>query len=157
MRVLFGDKEAFLDKFKTCCRVRPHGLQKLEKEHYEKEHTKPLFNYEKHDFLTVHNLFVYYCSMEVFKTIKFRNPISIYSLFNLSKRRDTLLITPNPDSQFVYKASIIWNMTRQVLQNNDFSYSIGALKLSLKTHIIKIQKNGCETEWDKQRIKFIFS
>ena len=33
IRVLFGDKEVFLNKSRTCCRVRPHGQQKLDKEH----------------------------------------------------------------------------------------------------------------------------
>ena len=80
----------------------------------------------------------------------------MYGLFNLSQRKDTLLLTPNPDSQFVYKASSIWNMTRQVLQNNDFSHSTGALKSSLKTHILKIQKTGNEIEWNKQKNKFVY-
>ena len=154
IRILFGDKEKFLNKFKTCCRARPLGHQKLEKEHFEKEHTKPLF--KKHKLMTVHNLYVYHCSMEVFKILKFRDPISMHGLFDLSQRKETLLMTPNPNSQFVYKASSIWNTSRQLLENNDFSYSISTLKSSLKDHILKIQKNGNEIEWNNQKEQFIF-
>ena len=41
IRILFGNKAKYLNKFKTCCRVRPVEEQILGQEHYEKEHTKP--------------------------------------------------------------------------------------------------------------------
>ena len=44
MRILFGDKQAYLEKFKTCCRTRPFEMQKLVAKFYEREHTKPLFH-----------------------------------------------------------------------------------------------------------------
>ena len=44
IRVLFGDVEAFKDKFKTCCRVRPIDQQILDSKFYEKEHTKPFLS-----------------------------------------------------------------------------------------------------------------
>ena len=44
MRILFGDKATYLDKFKTCVRTRSIDAQKLGEEFYTKEHTKPLFN-----------------------------------------------------------------------------------------------------------------
>ena len=44
MRILFGDKEAYLNKFKTCARSRPFDNQILGQEFYSREHTKPLFN-----------------------------------------------------------------------------------------------------------------
>ena len=56
LRILFGDKETNLNKFKTCCRVRPYNHQKLENSFYEKEHSKPIFN-EKF-IMTVHNLYM---------------------------------------------------------------------------------------------------
>ena len=37
IRILFGDKQAYLEKFKTTARVRPYQSQKLGKEFYEKE------------------------------------------------------------------------------------------------------------------------
>ena len=39
---MFGDTEAYQDKFKTCARTREFGSQKLGSEFYEKEHTKPI-------------------------------------------------------------------------------------------------------------------
>ena len=50
MRILFGDKQAYLEKFKTCCRTRPFDMQKLGAKFYEREHTKPLFH--KNSILT---------------------------------------------------------------------------------------------------------
>ena len=90
IRILVGDKEAFLDKFKTCVRNRPLYSQHLGSEFYTKEHTKPLFNH--HDIFTVHNLYNYHCSIELFKILKTRTPISLFSKFTLSSRKDTLLI-----------------------------------------------------------------
>ena len=36
LRVLFGDREKYVDKFKTCVRARPYQEQKLSKEFYIK-------------------------------------------------------------------------------------------------------------------------
>ena len=44
MRVLFGDREIFFDKFRTCTRARPYPEQNLPSEFYIKYHSKPLFN-----------------------------------------------------------------------------------------------------------------
>ena len=69
--------------------MRPVEEQILGQEHYEKEHTKPLLN--KHNLMTVHNLYVYHCSMDTFKTLKYRIPISLYSLYLLSNRKEAFL------------------------------------------------------------------
>ena len=37
LRILFGDKETYLNKFKTGCRVRPYNHQKLENSFYKKD------------------------------------------------------------------------------------------------------------------------
>ena len=57
MRVLFGVKEKFLDKFWTCTRARPYPEQNLPSEFYIKEHSKPLFN--KNKILNLKNLYFY--------------------------------------------------------------------------------------------------
>ncbi len=44
LRILFGDKEAYLDKFKTSVRTRPVQDQILGQKCFELEHSKPLFN-----------------------------------------------------------------------------------------------------------------
>ena len=154
IRILFGNKEKYLNKFKTCCRVRPVEEQILGQEHYEKDHTKPLLN--KHNLMTVHNLYVYHCSMDTFKTLKYRIPISLYSLYLLSNRKEAFLITPLPNSQFIYNASKIWNTIRETIAKSDLSISICSLKSTLKKHIISLQKFGTFYEWDNQKT-FIFS
>ena len=92
MRIMFGDTEAYLEKQKTAARVRPKCSQKLGPEFYELEHTKPLFN--SNGLLTVHNLYNYHALLSIGKLLKFHTPISLFNLFSLSKRRQTLLIMP---------------------------------------------------------------
>ena len=162
IRILFGDKEAFLDKFKTCVRTRPvgpkgqdrFGLQKLGTEFHMKEHTKPIFN-EK-GLMTIHNLHFYHCTMEVFKILKLRKPYSMFQLFSLSRRKDTLLIVPDVNVQFVYKAVTFWNATRQIHQIHDFAYKISSLKISLKNHILSHQSGGSKIEWDEIKDSQLF-
>ena len=90
---MFGDKEKYIEKFKTCARARAFGEQKLGEEFYTKEHTKRIFNGEK--LMAVENLYYYHCAMDMSKIIKFRRPISLYSELKLSDRpgKETLLIT----------------------------------------------------------------
>ena len=146
IRILFGDREAYLEKYKTCARVRPYGEQKLGESFFIKEHSKPLFN--KNRLMTVHNLYYYHCCMEIFKILKFRLPIALYGLFTTSERKDTLLLTIRPTIQFVYKGGIIWNLCRQKLKITDFSHKIGPLKRSLKTQIGNHQSLGDSCEWE---------
>ena len=42
IRILFGDKESYLDKFKTAARARPYGLQALGQDFYKKGAQKTL-------------------------------------------------------------------------------------------------------------------
>ena len=44
MRVMFGDNEAYFNKFMACVRTRPRESQKLGNLFYEQEHSKPIFN-----------------------------------------------------------------------------------------------------------------
>ena len=64
VRVLFGDRESYLDKFKTCARVRQVDKGKLGAEFHSREHTKPLF--KEHILLTVKNLFHYFLCYTIF-------------------------------------------------------------------------------------------
>ena len=92
--------------------------------------------------------------MDTFKTLKYRIPISLYSLYQLSNRKEAFLITPLPNSQFIYNASKIWNTIRETIAKSDLSISICSLKSTLKKHIL--QKFGTFYEWDNQKT-FIFS
>ena len=44
LRILFGDKEKYEEKFETAARCRPYPNQLLGNNFYVKEHTKPIFN-----------------------------------------------------------------------------------------------------------------
>ena len=145
IRIIFGDTEAFLEKFRTCARVREFDNQILGQEFFEREHTKPIFTEQK--LLTVHNLYRYHCILECFKILKFRTPISMYGIFHRSQRKEDLLITPSPTIQFTYMASKLWNTYGQstgLLQ--DFTQPIGGFKKALKKHLLDGQAAEGE-EW----------
>ena len=153
IRIMFGDKQKFLDKFKTCCRTRPRDEQILGQEHYQKEHTKPLCRI--HRLMSIYNLFVYHCSMETLKILKNRSPNSMYTLFSISPRKETYLITPIPNPQFLYNSSFIWNTVRKLLPEGNLSVSETFFKASLKKFIISNQNFGNCIEWNEKRTECI--
>ena len=104
IRILFGDKEAYLNEFKTCARARPVELQALSTSFYEREHTKPTF--KLNNILCMYNLYTYHSFMEAFKILKLRLPTALYFEFHLAHNRHTRLITPSPSSNFLYKSSL---------------------------------------------------
>ena len=151
IRILFGDKEQYLDKFRTCVRSRPHGSQLLGSKFFAKENSKPLFN--DNNILTLYNLYTYHTTMEVFKILKYRTPISLYSLFTRSNRKDTLLITPSSSQHFIFKSSDLWNLVRQKLKLFDLSYTkISSFKSLLKKLITNYQKFGDDTVWNDNEL-----
>lgn len=145
---MFGDKEAYLDKFKTSARCRPYGEQILGSEFYRKEHTKPLFN--THEIMNVHNLYFYHCINDIFKVLKYRTPISLYSLFETSDRlgKETLILTPKPSDSYIYRAGTIWNTVRQNLMLTTFTCKPNHLKSSIKITIAHTQKEGEPNNWN---------
>ena len=152
VRVLFGDLEMYLDKSRTCVRARPYtgrGSQKLGKEYYCKEHTKKLFNH--HNILAVRNLHLYNCCMEIFKIMKFRNPINLFETLDISQRNNSmLLITPPPSSQFSYLGPKIWNSAfKRILVNSeqDLTTKVSFVRNSMKKFLMTIQKEHDENEW----------
>ena len=147
IRILFGDKEAYLDKFKTCARTRELSQQHLGADFYRREHTKPLFN--SHSIMNVKNLYIYHCANEIFKIIKFRTPISMFELLELSNRagKATLLVTPNPSNNFSYHGSLIWNVVRDLVKMYDLNSRTLSIKSELKKQISKIQLEGDPMEW----------
>ena len=153
IRILFGDREKFLEKFQTCARCRTRNKQYLKGNFYRKEHSKPLFI--EHNIMTVQNIYNYRCLMEVFKILKLRVPISIFSEFNLSDRnfKDTFLHTPSPTNDFLYKSSILWNSLRKTLDIKDFSSKINYVKSSLKSLILSNQKKFDNDEWSNQNFQ----
>ena len=146
---MFGDREAFLNKFKTCARARAFGEQKLGPKFFEKEHTKALFN--KHSLMTIHNLYFYHCSNDIYKILKFRTPISLHSMFKLSNRtgKGTLLLTPPPSQSYCYRSGTIWNFVRGKLLLNEFTVAQSTFKLSIKKLIMDAQRQGDPVLWEK--------
>ena len=148
MRVIFGDREKFLDKFKTCVRARPFSEQKLTAAFYIKEHTKPL--YIKHKILTVQNLYFYHSCCEVFKIFKLFLPKPLYELFNFSTRshKNLYINTPQPSDSFEYRTSVMWNEARKILTTTpDSSTSISVVKNELKNLLLQNQTLGDEINW----------
>ena len=147
VRVMFGDNEAYFNKFMTCVRTRPRETQKLGKEFYQQEHSKPLFN--DNNLLTVYQLYKYHCTLEMFKIVKLRLPISLYSLFNMSNRRENYFITPNPSTSFVYQSAFMWNSCYKIssLYNIEFSTAIVTVKHKLKTVLLNAQKQFDKSIW----------
>ena len=147
MRILFGDREAYVDKFKTCARSRQIEYQILGTSFYKKENTKPLF--EKHKILAVQNLYNYHCFIETFKILKFRTPISIFLLYKMPKRNYNNITTPKPSIQNLYKSSVSWNVLRPKvnLKLYDMSPKLSQIKTSLKKILLVNQHRHNKLEW----------
>ena len=155
---MFG-QEPFSEKLKTCARSRPLHKQVLDSLFYEKEHTKPLFN--SNHILTVNNLYVYHCFIELFKILKFRQPYSLFELFKLlspqtrsTRFNNTYIYRPNNVSKssniFTYRSAKIWNNYRTKLDIIDFDISVDVIKNKLKCMLLSIQCAGIKNEWNEQ-------
>jgi hypothetical protein len=153
LRILFGDKEAYMDKFKTCARARPFDDQILDSRFYTKEHTKPIFNNEK--LLTIHNLHTYHKISETFSILKFRCPISLYSLFQLSHRKPTMTIIPHPDNKYIHNVSMVWNIARKKFDIQDFSQNLNSTKSKLKKLLLENQCVGDKINWITNNFEFL--
>ncbi len=114
-----------------CCQI-------LGEEFYAKESTKPLF--KLHKLLTVHNLYRLRIITELFKIIKYRLPISLYSIFTRSEKRDNRFMTPKPTHNFVYKSSWLWNKYLNTNKELDFAdTSCNSLKSCLNVSLLAAQ------------------
>ena len=152
IRILFGDKLSYLDKFCTCARTRPYPYQLLGTDFYTKEHTKPLFG--KHNIMTLHNLYNYHISLTMFKLLENKSPNSLYSCFKLSKRKETLILTSEFSNDFVYNACSTWNIIRDSLAIYKFNcMKIGTMKNKLKNFIFSRQNIGDPNEWSDENFQ----
>ena len=143
--MLFGDKEAFLEKYRTSARARPYPNQLLDEKFYQKEHPKPLF--KKHSILALRNLYTYYTLMEVSKILKLHSPICIYSQFNISRRKQTMIISSSPTENFVSRSSNLWNIIAPKLKLTDHSYKISSLKNTMKRCLLNLQHAENPLTW----------
>ena len=111
IRYMFGDTEAFMNKFCTSACSRPINEQILGHDFYRKESTKPLFH--KNKLLTIHNLYKYMCTNEIAKIITTKLPIALSNSIIVSHRNDkNIVILPNHrlgNNQFLHMSSSYWN------------------------------------------------
>ena len=148
IRVLFGDKEAFLEKYRTSARTRPYPNQLLGEEFYKKEHTKPLF--EKHSIMALRNLYTYHTLMEVSKILKLRSPISLHNHFKISTRKETMILTGPPAESFVSRSSSLWNKIAPRLKISDFSFKVSSLKNTIKKSLLTLQHVENPLTWTSE-------
>ena len=145
VRVLFGNKSAYLEKKSTCARARPFGLQNLGAEFFQPEATKPLF--KDNQILSIHNLYSYHCFTETLKILKLRQPICLFEKYKLSNRKQTLLINSFPSNGFTERSTSIWNNIAPSLKLTDFSAKIGPLKKQLKKALLLNQHKANPNDW----------
>ena len=148
LRILFGNKEEYLNKFKTCARARPIESQKLGAEFYKKEHTKPLFT--KTGILAFKNLYNYHTCLETLKILKTKSPHTLYKIFPLSSRNyGNFIIYQKNTTIFMINRTKIWNDCLKLISINQFiaEVEIGKFKLNLKQAILKIQNAFDDIEW----------
>ncbi len=148
IRVLFGDREEYLNKFSTCVRTRPYDSQALDGKFYALEHTKPLF--KEHKILSVHNLYTYHCFMEAFKILKFRQPISLFEKFDISERKPTLLISSDPSKSFTDRSRPLWNSIAPKFKLPDYSTKVSLVKEKLKRALLTNQHNETPLDWTEE-------
>ena len=148
MRILFGDKQAYLEKFKTCCRTRPFDMQKLGAKFYEREHTKPLFH--KNGILTYKNLYNYHVCIQTLKILKSKVPFPLLKQYTISSRNNINFILLTRDTSFSKTKRInIWNSAIKIISNRTtiVETSVAKFKKDLRKIILKIQNAFDDTEW----------
>jgi hypothetical protein len=104
--------------------------------------------------LTIENLYRSRTIMELFKIIKYRTPMSLYSLLNVSNRKSTLMITPSPTKNFIYKSTYYWNTFRKLLGNLDFTSPFSSIKSLLNKSLLSSQSKYGADWCDKNFIEF---
>ena len=145
IRVLFGDKKAYFDKFMTCARVRPYSDQALGTSFYQLEHAKPIF--KEHNILAFNNLYTYHTFMEVFKILKLECPRSLHDQFHISTRKQTSLISQLPSHDFVSRSTKLWNTIAPKFGITEFSHKISHAKTTLKKALLKLQHTADGVGW----------
>ncbi len=87
--------------------------------------------------------------MEVFKILKFRDPLVIYEQFKVSNRKSALLINMIPAKNFVSRGTKIWNTVTPKLKLADHcSTKIAYAKSNLKKLLLSLQSSADEVSWN---------
>ena len=115
---------------------------------YHFQHTKPLFS--NNEILTIQNLYTYQTCIEITKLLKYRTPISIHALFQLSTRDNSnTIILPKYSNCFAYRAAKIWNIVSKIIAKSlcPISINMCIFKHNLKSYLLQIQNLHDEQEW----------
>jgi len=142
---------------------------------YTKEHTKPLF--KKHEILTLHNLYPYYCLLDLYKILKFRTPYSLFEILRIiiGRSGNLNLAVPQTSLQcqrrtFFYQSTLLWNvyykrlltpseaelhsdhttalnLTASTFVFFDFSTKVCTFKTRLRHLLFDLQGSGAEISW----------
>ena len=148
IRILFGDLDAYLDKFRTCARCRPLEKQTLGTEFFTREHTKPLFH--KTEILVFKNLYNYHICVETLKTLKSRVPNCLYLLFTISNRNNrTQLKAMQNSGPYISNRINLWNNCIKSISKSETlpEIQISKFKTNLKQHLLRIQNDHDPIEW----------
>ena len=98
-------------------------------------------------------MYHYFCTVDVFKILKFRQLITLYEMYQLSHCETSLtLILPERSGQFIYKSALAWNSVyRSALEkpNSDLTTKISHFKDETKKLLISKQNEGEKIEWQK--------
>ena len=148
LRILFGDLEAYLDKFNTSCRVRSLESQILGSSFYCREHTKPLF--KDNLIMTVHNLVIYHTCLETLKIVQNHSPSSLYSAITLSDRNNgNLMLYTRDISYFAEQRVGIWNrcVNSTIKHLPPAFVKLSLFKNVIKRKILEAQSAHDSIEW----------
>ena len=154
LRILFGNREEYLEKFNTCARAREFGNQILGPDFYAKENSKPIFT--KNKILALQNVYSYQTCLEVLKLLKLHSPPSLYARYTLSQRNNsTLLILPPHMNEFTYTSSKMWNIAMKILAKDEslIDIKLGTFKKRLKYCLLDMQNKFDDTEWYPGNLK----
>ena len=149
IRVLFGDYEAYVDKFKTSARTRVITNQHLDASHYIKEHTKPLFS--KHELLASYNIYNYHTCIETAKVLLYKQPHKLYEQYTISKRKnENYLLLRGYHDKYPNAQSKIWNeVIKNILEPDESvnEISTSCLKSKIRNYFLKNQCSLDPIEW----------
>jgi len=154
LRILFGNREEYLDKFNTCARTREFEAQRLGPEFFCKENSKPIF--QKLKILAFSNIYNYQACLEVLKILKFRQPAALHKTYQLSQRNNsTLLILPTKTNSFAYISSRMWNIVMKYLAKDSdlVEIGVGSFKYRLKNCLLDVQGKFDNVEWYQDNFK----
>ena len=176
IRILFGESYSFdqPEYYATCCRTKTYQ-EHVALKNYALEHTKPLFN--KHNLITLHNLYASRSLVELIKILKLHSPYSVYENlqfcpqtqhFRLLKPKHNLDISKN---NYSISSVNLWNKCISKLLDNpdlfssairshliipghnvnsDLTIPMGTFKNRLKNFLLKTQNLGITSDWSQQ-------